>query len=273
LSIHAASGKGRAAALRLSEEQMGDCLSALRASFDNADIISRRENRIVIRWPLLESGDSIVVKMWSRPDLNGSVRRLLGVAACNHEWRNLVRMNEFGMAVPRPLGFSRVVPDIAGYTDVLFMEDLGECELATEYLKRLIRAGGDQQASSFEDVQIDMASQMLAAGMLDVDHGVHNIVVQPSGRPVKLDVELGRRVFWPKLFPKMYGTMLGRMIAMHAFAVQPDEGRMTRFAQRLFERLRPPARALALAGVYARGMMQKQLAGTGINTTLVLPWE
>ena len=252
---------------------MNRCLDALRGSFDDADVINQRENRIVIRWRWPETDDSIIIKMWSRPDLNGSLRRLLGIAACNHEWRNLVRMSNFGIAVPRPLGFFRIVPSIAGYTDALFMEDLGQCESATEHLKRLIQAGQEQQALSFENVQIEMTAQMLEAGMLDADHGMHNIVVQPSGCPVKLDVELGRRVIWPRLFPAMYGTMLGRVIGMHAFAVQPNVGRSTRFAKRLAERLTPPPRVLDRAGIHAREMMQKQLQETGIDTRLILPWD
>ncbi len=257
----------------LTRVQVDQCLNALRASIDDANVISRRDNRIVIRWLGSETGNSIIIKMWSRPDLNGSLRRLMGIAACNHEWRNLVRMSDAGMAVPRPLGFSRVVPGIAGYTDVLFMEDLGTCELATEHLKRLIQAGQVQQALDFENVQIEMTEQMLKVGMLDVDHGMHNIVVQSSGRPVKLDVELGRRVIWPELFPAMYGIMLGRMIAMHAFAVQPDAGQITRFAERLRERLKPPIAVLKRAGTYARGMMCKQLHESGIDTQLILPWD
>ncbi len=252
---------------------MQHCLVALRASFADANVINQRENRIVIRWHCAETGDSIIIKMWSRPDVNGWLRRMLRIAACNYEWRNLVRMSGLGIAVPRPMGISQVMPSIVGYTDALFMEDLGVCESATEYLKRLIRMGHAQQLSIFEDAQIDMTAKMLDGGMLDVDHGLHNIVVQTTGRPVKLDVELGRRVIWPRLFPAMYGDMLGRMIGMHAFAVQPDVGRTTRFAERLCARLKPPAGTLKRAGIQAREMMQKQLQKTGIDTRLILPWD
>lgn len=257
----------------LARAEMKRCLHTLRESFDDANVIYQRENRIVIRWPRTETGDSIIIKMWSRPDLSGSLRRLLGIAACNHEWRNLVRMSDFCIVVPRPLGFFRVVPSIAGYTDALFMEDLGGCESATEHLKGLIRAGKEQEALGFENVQIEMTAKMLEAGMLDVDHGMHNMVVQLSGRPVKLDVELGRRVIWPNLFPAMYAQMLGRMIGMHAFAVQPDVSRTTRFAERLAERLTPPPRVLERAGIHAREMMRKQLQETGIDTQLIQLWS
>jgi len=182
-------------------------------------------------------------------------------------------MGNVNIAVPRPLGFCSVVPDIAGYTDVLFMEDLGECESATEHLKRLIRAGQEAQALTFENVLIDITEQILKAGMLDLDHGMNNIVVTSSGRPVKLDVELARRVIWPRLFPAMYGRMLGRLIGLHAFAVQPDVGRTKRFAERLCERLKPPPGVLKRAGSYARELMQKQLQNVGIDTQLVLPWD
>jgi hypothetical protein len=69
----------------------------------------------------------------------------------------------------------------------------------------------------------------------------------------------------------MYAEMLGRMIAMHAFAVQPDVDRMTRFAERLRTRLKPPTSVFRQAGIHARGMMQRQLQETGIDTRLVLP--
>lgn len=253
--------------------QMNRCLEALRASFDRADVIHWGENRIVIRWRRAESGGAIIIKMWSRPDLKGRLRRLLGVALSDREWRNLVRLSNANMAVPRPLGCCRVEPSIAGYTDALFMEDLGNCESSTDYLKRLIQTGQDQQALRFENTLIEMAAQILNAGMLDVDHGLTNIVVQPSGRPVRLDLELALRVIWPWLFADMYGEMLGRLIGLHAFAVQPDVARSTRFSERLCECLHPPRRVLKRAGVYAGMMMKKQLEEIGIDTRLVLPWD
>ena len=249
------------------------CLEALRSRFDQADVIHRGKNRIVIRWRRADSADSIIIKMWSQPGLKGKLRRLLRNTSAANERRNLARLSSANMAVPRPLGCCPVEPKIDGYTDALFMEDMGNCELSTEYLQRLIRTGQDQQALRFESVLIEMAAQILDAGMLDVDHGLSNTVVQESGRPVRLDLELARRVIWPRLFADMYGEMLGRLIGLHAFAVQPDVNRSTRFAERLCERLRPPRRVLKRAGAYARRMMRTQLDQTGIDTRLVLPWD
>lgn len=211
--------------------------------------------------------------MWSRPDLKGSLRRLLRITSCDHEWRTLVRLRDVNMSVPHPLGFCRVMPSIAGYTDALFTEDLGECEAATSYLKRLIHTGQEQQVLHFENVMIEMTEQILDAGMVDVDHGLVNMVVQASGRPVRLDFELARRVIWPRLFTTMYSHMLGRLILLHAFAVQPDTDRTTRFAERLCDRLRPSRRVLARAGIYIRKYLQVQLKNTGVDTRLALPWD
>lgn len=248
-------------------------LEGLRAALDRAQVISQRGNRMVIRWRAAGSGESMVVKLWSRPDLRGGLRRLLRIAPSDREWKNLVRLSQFGVAVPRPLGFSRVAPSIAGYTDVLFMEDLGECETATEHLKRLIRAGDELEALRFEDAVIEITRQLLEAGMLDEDHGMHNIIVQSSGRAVRLDLEVTRRVFFPRLFPSLYGRMLGRLIGMHAFAVQPDVAWTRRFAQRLRDRLEPPRIVLSRAAVHARGMLAHQSSNIGIDTMLDLPWN
>lgn len=248
-------------------------LEGLRADFDRAQVISRRGNRVVIRWRETDAGDSIIIKLWSRPDLRGELRRWLRIAPSDCEWKNLLRLSKFNVAVPSPLGFSRATPSIAGYTDVLFMEDLGDCETATEHLKQLIRAGEEQQALRFENAVIEITRQLLEAGMLDEDHGMLNIVVQPSGRPVRLDLEITRRVFWPRLFPSLYGRMLGRLIGLHAFAVQPEVGRTTRFAERLRDRLEPPPAVLERAADHAREMMAQQLLKSGIDTQLTLPWD
>ena len=248
-------------------------LDELRAGFENAEVIYRRENRIVIRSRQAAFGQSLIIKMWSRPDLKGKLRRLLHISSCDHEWRTLVRLSQVSMAVPYPLGLCRLTPDIAGYTEALFTEDLGECASATNYLKQLIQSGQEQQVLRFENVMIEMTEQILAARMIDVDHGLVNIVVQTSGRPVRLDFELARLVIWPRLFPTPYGHMLGQLILLHAFAVQPDTDRTTQFAARLRERLRPPRRALARAAIYIRKYIKVQLDNTGIDTRLTLPWD
>src|SRR5688572_653644 len=111
-------------------------LEALRADFAQAEVLYRRADRIVIRRREAAPQDPVIVKMWSRPDLRGVLRRILGIASHQREWRTLVRLRSVNMSVPRPLGCCRVIPSIAGYTDALFMEDLGDCEAATDYLKR-----------------------------------------------------------------------------------------------------------------------------------------
>lgn len=253
---------------------MARCIETLRAGFDAAEVVSRRQaDCIVIRWQGADAGHSMILKMWSRADFSGSVRRLLGIASVDQEWRNLTRMRRLNIAVPRPLGKFRAVPSISGYTDVLFMEDLGPCMTALEHLKSLLSAGRELPALRFENELIELTAQILEGGVLDADHGMLNTVVTSSGRVVRLDVEIAQWVIWPRLFPRSYGGMLGRLIGLHAFAVQPDVGRTTRFAERLRERLRPPPNVLRRAGAHAREMMRKQNNKVGIATQLILPVE
>ena len=258
---------------KLTPAQMVRCLDELRAEYENAEVIYRRKDRIVIRWREAASDESLIIKMWSRPDLKGRLRGLLHISSCHHEWRTLVRLSAVNMAAPHPLGYCRLTPSIAGYTEALFIEDLGECASATDYLKQLIHTGQEQKVLRFENVMIEMTEQILTAGMVDVDHGLANIVMQASGRPVRLDFELSRRVIWPRLFPIMYGDMLGRLIVLHAFAVQPHTDRTTRFAERLCEHLHPPRRSLVQAGIHIRKYLKEQFENTGIDTRLTLPWD
>jgi hypothetical protein len=257
----------------LSKAEMRQYIAELRADFMAADVINRRGDRVVLRWLYPGSQNSVIIKLWTRRTFKNSFRHMLRRAPCHLEWRSLRHLSSCGVAVPRPLGFCRVVPDIAGFTEALFMEDLGICETGTDYLKRLIRMRDERGVELFEELVVRMTRQIVEGGMLDEDHGLLNIVVQSSGRPVRLDLELCRWVHWPRLFPRTYGRMLGRLIGLHAFAVQPDMERAARFAGRLREQLKPPDRVLLHAGAHARSMMKRQLEKTGIGTDLALPWE
>ena len=253
--------------------QIEECFEQLRASFEAAQVVYRHQNRIVLRLRQPARGGSVIVKMWSRPDLKGRLRRALGIGSCEHEWRSLRRLSAAGVAVPQPFACRRLAPPLAGFTEALLMQDLGECESANQYLRRLIRERRETEVFAFENAMIDMTERILAAGVLDVDHGLVNMVVQAAGRPVRLDLELARYVIWPRAFAGAYGRMLGHLLALHAFAVQPDTTRTARFAQRLRERLRPPARALAAASAYVRLGMRMQLERDGIDTRVALPWD
>lgn len=259
--------------MSLTLEQMQQHVDAMRVDLDNSRVINRRKDCMVVRCGDVETGNSIIVKMWSRQGLKGLVRRVLRITPGFHEWRSLSRMRAAGVPVPVPLGFCNVSPSFLGYTEALFLEDLGACESASTHLKKLIQGRNEKSVIAFENELIDITEQIVRAGILDLDHGMNNIVVTQLGRLVKLDVELARRVFWPSRFPAMYGRMLGRLIGLHAFAVQPDVDRNRRFTERLCERLSPPPGALRRAGVYVRELMRKQRDEIGLDTQLVFPWE
>ena len=257
----------------LTSDEMRHYVQELRVNFSAAQVINQRGDRLIVRWRQPGSASPVVLKMWARPHLGNKFRHFLGIAPSDYEWKNMRRLGEAGITVPRHLGFCRLVPPIAGYTEALFTEDLGPCQSATEHLKGLIRSGDEQKALAFEDVIIEMTRRLVHAGMIDDDHGLLNIVVQPSGRAVRLDLELCRKVLWPYLFPRAYGRMLGRVIGLHAFAVQPDVERTTAFAGRLRQQLWPPFNVLRHASAYAQWLMNGQRNHFGIDTRLVLPWD
>jgi len=66
---------------RLTREQMRRCLEGIRAGFDNAEIVYQRENRVVLRWQDPHLGTPLIIKMWSRPELLGTLRRLLRITS------------------------------------------------------------------------------------------------------------------------------------------------------------------------------------------------
>lgn len=261
------------AAETLAPGELARRIDALRRGFDAADVIYRHKNRVVVRQRAAGgAGPDLILKLWSRPDWRGAARRLLRVTSCEHEYRSLARLERAGVSVPHPYGVARLRPAIAGFTELLAMEDLGQPPSANEHVRRLIAEAREGEVRAFEDAVIEMTGRILAAGIVDVDHGFVNIVVR-DGAPMRLDVELARYVGWPRAVPSLYGRMLGHLLALHAFAVQPHTGRTADFAARLRERLDPPARALAAASAYVQLGMRMQRDKHGIDTRVVLPWD
>lgn len=270
------SGREPGTGLRpLTRDEMEKCLAVLREDFGHGELLSRQQNRAVVRIPHPVDTGTVVVKLWARPEPTATVRRLLRIAPSDWEWRNLRHLHRLGAPVPQPLGRCRALPTVQGFTEAVFMEDVGDCEHATNFLKRLIAEGDESGVERFEDALIGMIESMLAAGVIDTDYGMANVAVRPDGRPVRLDLELARRVFCPRLpvFGAMYGEMIGRMIGFHAFAVQPDTARTTRFAERLRARINPSPRVLREASAFAQKMMRYQLRMDRIDTRLWLPWD
>jgi len=238
------------------------------------EVLRRRGADVLIaRVPIPDAADrSVVVKLWNRPGLRGFLRRLSRTHISRREFETLKLLRAQGLPVPEPCACLRLRDPAARHTEALIEEDLGRCGDTTEQIKLLIRKSDEAGLRRFEDDLIETTAAMVRAGLIDTDHRLPNFVTLPSGRPVRLDFELARRVRAPMLWSRAYGVMLGTLVGSHAFAVQPDTSRTKAFAHRLAERLKPPARALAAARNTVTAMLARQQREAGIDTRVELNW-
>ena len=226
---------------------------------------------MVCRAPLDDRG-SVVVKLWTRPGVRGTIRQISRTGPLDRELRVLRHLRRFGVDVPDVLGSCRVRSPHVPYTNALVLEDLGRVGTAMDHLKDLIASRSGQAANDFEDQIIELTRKIVDARVIDADHSMMNIVMTDEGRPARLDFEIARRVSSPRWSPRTWGAMIGRLVATHAFTVQPDVERARRFALRLANHIRPPAVVLRRAAALVEQMMETQRHEDGIDTRIHLEW-
>ena len=216
-----------------------------------------------------KDGGSWVVKMWNRPGLRGLLRRLSGTAPHQRESRCLTRLRRQGVSVPEALSVMRVAHPSLPFTDALVLQDLGECEIALEHVKRLVRAGRQAELDAFLESIVELTAGMVEAGVIDRDHSFLNVVARPDGSPARLDLEIAQ----DRIRADAYGEMLGRLVATLIFALQPDAARVTPFVTALIERLRPARAVIDVASETVEQMLSHQRRSGGPDTRIELPWR
>ena len=232
------------------------------------DLKERDGDCRVIR--LNESGeDAVIIKLWNRPGWRGRIRRFTRTTPGKKEFRALSLLQRIGIKAPIPLALN----DLKGapFTEALFQEDLGRCIIGVMHIKNLIASGQDKDLEVFLNGVVGITEKMVNARMFDVDHTFVNIVATPAGRPARLDMELAVQTRWG-VPTRMYGKMLGKLIASHAYAVQPDVMRTTQFAEQLVDALHPTWPVLKVAGQTVEMSMAQQYKTSGIETQVYLPW-
>lgn len=244
-------------------------VSAGRQSFET---LKERKGDVLITRTQRPDGTSVIVKLWNRPGVWGTYRRLSRTNAGWREWETLRRLRKAGLSVPEPLGYLRLRGDGAQHTEALVQEDLGRCTDLTEHLKALRAQGGDAALRPVEDELIAATQAMLRAGFLDTDHRLPNFVVRPDGRPVRLDFELAHRVKDPLARTDELGVMLGTLLGSYAFALQPDTGPVGAFAERLASAVQAPPASRTVAAKQVAGMLERQRRESNIATEVKLPW-
>ena len=237
---------------------------------DEFEVVSQRDWRRVIRrsW---KQDRSVIIKLWARPDFKGIIRRILHISSANYEWRNLQILYGLGVRVPKPIGFANIGRNPSRHTDLLIMEDLGDCQESITYMKSCVQEGDEEGIKKLEASLIDMTVLMVHGRLLAYDHSLINIVVTSSGEVVRLDLEQARKVQFLKMHTDLYARMLSTFIASYIYAVQPDTGRVYNFIEKLFAELKPPTSVLQTTQKYIDSKLSNQEKQTGINIRITLP--
>jgi hypothetical protein len=244
-----------------------------RQAIDGEILRSRPDNdRVVVR--LIDAaGMSIIAKLWMRNGLCGCVRRLTRTSSAYAEWRTLNRLLSYGIKVPRALDCWSLSMPGCSYTDVVVLEDLGECRTAFDILQHHIAAGMTLQREALDKEVVELTRAILEAGIVDPDHSMVNLVY-PRSRPglYRVDGELGRRWVGNAKWELLCGRMLGRLVTGYTFAVQPHTYLAEGFAARLADELSMSPRVLREARLFISKRLEKQRMGVGIDTRLKLDW-
>ncbi len=150
-------------------------------------------------------GESVIAKLWDRRSVRSLLRNLSRTSNRHREWRTLKRLFSRGMNVPRPLQQFHLSRSDSPFSDALVMQDMGDCVRGANALKTMLREGNDEERRRVEAEVIDMTHELVhGCRILDVDHHLNNIVLQPDGRVARLDFELARRAIVPGSFPQTY---------------------------------------------------------------------
>ena len=219
----------------------------------------------------LADGGSVIVKLWNRGGVRHWLRSLRGRCEPRQEARALARLNEHSVPSPRLLAAFRLGPAEAPSTHAMVVEDLGECERVVELVELLTCAREEARVTDIERQVVHITAGMIDAGVLDLDHSLNNMLMPPTGVIARVDLEFAVCCEAAARRPRLYGTMLGRLIGTYTFAVQPRLDRVSDFAERLYDRVSPPKAVRRHARRYVSKMMAKQRQVHGIKCQPVLP--
>ncbi len=251
----------------LPPEELRELASAVRHERVAFDVLrAKRENVQTVR-VRVEGDRTVVLKMWDVSGVIAAIRARLRTTNAEREWTALRRLHEAGVSVPAPLGRARL-EEGDGAFDVIAVEDLGACVRAGDVLSSLVADGADDEIATITDGFIEIMAGMVASGVLDTDNTTTNYLLPPGAAPVRVDLELARVVTRPEKQPKLYGTMLGRLMASYTFAVHAEPERAAAFLGRIVDRLRPSPAVVSGALTCLREGLERHGRETGIAVDL-----
>ncbi len=124
-------------------------------------------NRVFLDGGEFGCGETLILKMWSRPGISGLLRRITRTAPFMNEALALRVLREQGVRVPQLLGHKHLGSLLPPYTDALFVEDLGSCEFSGEHIKGLLALGRAEEARTIVSDVLDMTERMVDARIIE----------------------------------------------------------------------------------------------------------
>lgn len=213
---------------------------------------------------------SVIAKVWRVRNTKERFKRRIRISNACREWRAHRRVQQAGLVVPEPLAFFNVSVDARHDHEVMVVEDLGSITRGMVYLKTLIRQGDSQTVADFEQQVLDMTALLVRSRVMDVDHQLNNIVVNGTGRAVRIDLECARPWLLGRMPSEAYATMLARLVCSHVYASQPALEWSESFAQRLMACVRPPEHVLTRANERVERILARQREKKGVDSRLQL---
>jgi len=220
----------------------------------------------------IESESTVIAKLWQSRGRSYRVRRLTRTTNARYEYCNLHRLQQHDSPAPSPFGYCYMDVNGREIVEAVFVEDLGPCITGTEFIRRLLDNDNRASLRAFNDAIVHITVSLIRAGIVDTDHSVINIVVPERGMPVRVDLETARWTLSPRLSPRRYSHMLGRLIGTYVFAVQPQLELVGGFCKQLNGALRPTRHVKRRADAIVTKMLDDQRIAFGIDSRIVLPW-
>lgn len=235
------------------------------------DVLRKRVDVLTVRrW--VGDDHSIIVKLWNRPGLKGWLRRTSRTAPVVREAAALRRLEGSDSPVPKLLGRFRLDQPRHSHTDGLVIEDLHPCELGFNVLKACAAEGVDHRVQEMNQKITDLTEHLLASSILDTDHRLTNMVVTSEGRWYRIDFEHARFVRRTERHPQWLGEMLGRLLATHIFAVQPELTYVDDFAHRIAPLVNSSPRVRNCVEAIVVQMLETQRQTMGVDTRYTFSW-
>jgi hypothetical protein len=221
---------------------------------------------------------TLIVKTWDpgRGNLLKRIKRqLVGErSGCVNEFEMLRHLRDHAPTLGAPAALASLGHHmiLGKRVETALLGDLGPCIHAMRALRECIQAGDEKGARAVENFALhSVRSLIFDARVIDNDHSLINIVQSTGSRTLhRIDFEVAQHRSDVRRPDEAIGLMLGRLVATHVYATQPERlERSTGFMAELRRTLPElPRTSWASAAGFALAKMERQFRQRGVRTQL-----